>query len=115
MIFYKFITIIKIFYIFVFLCYVNIHVKRYSKNKLWYIVIEQNLNAGLLSLPKNDVVVISLHSDFVHTSLKRAIQHRVSSLQFILRRVILCIQKTLFVIEAQHTAFSSSVCFSFKQ
>ena len=47
---------------------------------------------------------MALHSDFVytrqewrllHASLKQGIQHRLSSLQFILCHVIICIQKTL--------------------
>ena len=59
------------------------------------------LEMFLLNLPKNGVVVpAGLHSDFVYihqewrllrASLKQEIQHRLSSLQFILRPVVLCI------------------------
>ena len=92
----------------------------FIKPKLeWAVVISPHSSFGLiiiksstatrniaikLNLPKNDVVVIALHSDsgntheewsLLHASLKKEIQLRVSSIQFILRCVVLCIQKTL--------------------
>ena len=54
-----------------------------------------------------------VHSrDFIYASLKQEIQHRLSSLQFVLRRVVLCIQETFSITSISKTRDPTSTLWS---